>query len=368
MNILNAIREQFSPEVLAQIGNAVGESPGATKTALEHSLSALLGSAAARASSPDGATDLFNLLKGGAPQGGWGASTSSLPANFAADPGSGAASFINTLLGPKASLIRDFIASRAGIRSGSASTLLNTGGQLLMGVLGSQVGTQGLGASSFGQLLRSQIPHLQGFLSPELAGILGIGNLLSTPRTPTPQPAYAGHSDDMAKPSRDGAASGGRALRWALIPLFLLLGAIFLGHQYRQANMGGASDDVNASAGAGVSTNLQLPRADTFGLIDRLKNSIASLDGQPVDLAGVNFDSSGNLLPAAKGAVAAIGNMMKNNPSAKAMITVYGASGDEATARANQVKSTLVNMGIPDERVTLQPQVGQGMPKISFAK
>jgi hypothetical protein len=60
--------------------------------------------------------------------------------------------------------------------------------------------------------------------------------------------------------------------------------------------------------------------------------------------------------------------MMKNNPSVKATISVYGATADEAATRANGIKSTLVNMGIPDDRFSLQPEVGEGMPKISFGK
>jgi hypothetical protein len=69
MNILNIIREQLSPEILGQISKSVGESPEGTQSALQQALPALLGSAAAQASSPGGATGLLEMLKQKAPQG-----------------------------------------------------------------------------------------------------------------------------------------------------------------------------------------------------------------------------------------------------------------------------------------------------------
>src|SRR5215469_6447813 len=170
MNILSAIRDMISPELLGQVSNAVGESPEATKSALEQSVPALLGSAVSEASSPQGATNLFKLLKDKAPQGGWSTSASSLLGSLMGGGGGGlGSSIVGALLGSKAGMLQNFISRSSGIRPESASSLLGMGGHMLMGTLGKQVADQGLGASTFGQLLRSQIPHLQGALSPELA-------------------------------------------------------------------------------------------------------------------------------------------------------------------------------------------------------
>src|SRR5262245_60934473 len=114
MSILNMIREQLSPDVLGQISRSVGESPEGTKVALEQSLPALLGSAAAEASSPKGATDLFNTLKQAMPSQGWPASVSSLLGSLGGGGGTGT-SFVSSLLGPKIGMIRDYIAGKAGI-------------------------------------------------------------------------------------------------------------------------------------------------------------------------------------------------------------------------------------------------------------
>src|SRR6516162_9898965 len=114
MNILQTIQDLLSPQLLAKLGNSVGESPQAAKSALAQSLPALMGSAAAQASSPQGATGLFNLLRDKTPQGGWATSAESLLGQVTGDSSGTGSSFVNTLLGSKVNMLRDFIASRAG--------------------------------------------------------------------------------------------------------------------------------------------------------------------------------------------------------------------------------------------------------------
>jgi hypothetical protein len=368
MNILSTIRDQLSPEVLGQIGRSVGETPEATKSALDQTLPALLGSAASRASSPEGATSLFNLLKEKTPQGGWPSSISGLLGNLTGTGMGGVGSaLVTALLGSKAGLIRDFIASRSGIRAESASSLLGTGGQMLSGILGRQVTSQGLGASSFGQLLRSQVPHLQGFLSPELAGMLGIGNLLSGGKPAAATTSYATpvQATEPEHVVQAGVPSTSRVLRWALIPLALLLGGIFLVNRHnREASMGGTRDDTTWT----TSRVTTLPHVDTANLADRLKTAIASGDGSSVNLEGVNFDSTGNLSAVARSPLSLLGKMINANPDLKATITAYGKTSEDAASRANAIKSALVNSGVPTERVTVQPEVGDAYPKVSFTK
>src|SRR5260370_19540420 len=137
MNILNTIKEQLSPEILGQMSKTVGESPEGTQSALQQALPALLGSAAAQASSPGGANGLLEMLKQKAPQGGWSESLSGLLGSAGA--GTAGSSFVSSLLGPKMNLVRDFIAGHSGVRPEAATSLMGIGGQILMGILGKQV-------------------------------------------------------------------------------------------------------------------------------------------------------------------------------------------------------------------------------------
>jgi hypothetical protein len=359
MNILNVIREQLSPEVLGQISKTVGENPEGTKSALQSALPALLGSAAAQASSPSGATGLLEMLKQKAPQGGWSESVSGLLGS----PGAGTAgsSFVSSLLGPKMNLVRDFIAGRSGIRPESATSLMGMGGQILMGILGKQVMARGLGASGLGQLLSSQIPHLQGLVPPEMANMLGIGNYLGGAKQ-----AVSDAPSQTAPMVEHATSSGASALRWA-IPLAVLLGAIFLIYQHnRRGNVGGTADET--SRAVGTATNYSALGANAQDFTDRMKAAIAKGDGAPVALQGLDFDSSGNLSAEAQTKLSQLGTLINDNPSLRVTITAYGTGVEEATTKANAIKTALVKTGLGPERITTQPEVGQGLSKISFTK
>jgi hypothetical protein len=361
MNILNIIREQLSPEILGQISKTVGENPEGTKSALQQALPALLGSAAAQASSPSGATGLLEMLKQKAPQGGWSESLSGLLGSFGS--GSAGSSFVSSLLGPKMNAVRDFIAGQSGVRSESAASLMSIGGQILMGILGKQVMARGLGASGLGQLLSSQVPHLQGLVPPEMANMLGIGNFLGMGNQ-----AVSDAASKAAPVMEHTRASGASALRWA-IPLAVLLGAIVLIYQHNQrGNVGGTGDETSSTVNTGASTNFSSLGANVQSFGDRMKAAIASGDGTPVPLQGVDFDSSGNLSPEAQTKLSQFGTLAKENPTLRVTIITYGNGVEEATSKANAIKTSLVRAGLGAERITTQPEVGQGLPKISFAK
>jgi len=361
MNILNMIREQFSPELLGQISKSIGESPQGTKSALEHSLPVLLGSAAAEASSPKGATDLFNALKRGMSQQGEVATASSLLGSPGG--GGGGASFVSSLLGPKLAMIRDYIASKSGIRSGSAGSLLGVGGSLLMSALGKQVMGQGLDASALGQLLRSQIPHLKGLIPSELTNMLGIGNLFGTSEPAEAASSYAssaGASYEAAKPS----VSGAKALRWALLVLALLLCGVFFYRHSRKAEVGGTREETITQTGTGYG----VPQTDIASFMDQMKGAITRADGTPLDLRGMSFDSLGDLSGEAKTKLSALGKMVNNYPELKMTVLAYGKTADEAASKANSIKTVLANAGLSTERIAVQEEVGQGWPKVSFNK
>jgi hypothetical protein len=361
MNILNIIREQLSPEILGQISKTLGENPEGTKSALQQALPALLGSAAAQASSPSGATGLLEMLKQKAPQGGWSESLSGLLGS--AGGGSAGSSFVSSLLGPKMNAIRDFIAGHSGIRPESATSLMSMGGQMLMGILGKQVMARGLGASGLGQLLSSQIPHLQGLIPPEMANTLGIGNFLGMGKQ-----AASDAASQAAPVLEQARTSGASALRWA-IPLAVLLGAVILIYQHnRRGNVGGTADETSSTVNTGGATNLSSLAANPQNFTDRVKAAIAKGDGAPVALQGLDFDSSGNLSPGAQAKLSQLGKLISESPSLRVTITTYGNTVEEATSRAKAIQTALVGTGLGPERITTQPEVGQDLPKISFGK
>src|SRR6185295_10078490 len=111
-----------------EISNTVGENPEATRSALSTALPALLGALIGKATaSPNGANELFNVVKQGENQpGGWTSSVGDAIANFGGPttptapvaPGTPSAShsLLNSLLGSKLGPVADFIATKCGIR------------------------------------------------------------------------------------------------------------------------------------------------------------------------------------------------------------------------------------------------------------
>jgi hypothetical protein len=132
--------------------------------------------------------------------------------------------------------------------------------------------------------------------------------------------------------------------------------------------MGGASDENWTARGAGTSmpSNIQLPGVTDF--TERMNTAIASSVGNPVELTGMDFDSTGNLSNTSKSALTSLGSLLNNTPSLGVTLTSYGNTAEEAAAKASAIKSVLVSTGVAEDRITTRSEIGQAIPKISFKK
>jgi len=89
------------------------------------------------------------------------------------------ATLVGNLFGDKAGAVANAIASMAGIKSGSATSLLGLAAPLLFGVLKRYVLDNRLDASGLLNLLGGQGPFLQGKLDDRITGALGLGSVSS---------------------------------------------------------------------------------------------------------------------------------------------------------------------------------------------
>jgi outer membrane protein OmpA-like peptidoglycan-associated protein len=151
--------------------------------------------------------------------------------------------------------------------------------------------------------------------------------------------------------------------------LAVVLGAIFLIYQHnRRGNVGGAVDESSSTLGTGAGTNVSTLGVNGQAFTDRMKAAIAMGDGTPVALQGVDFDSTGNLSADAQTRLSQLGKLINESPSTQVSITAYGNGVEEATSRAKAIQAALVRTGLGPERISTQPEVGQGLPKARFAK
>lgn len=370
MNLLNSLQNQLSPTTVSQISNAVGESPEATKSALSTAFPVLLGSMLGKAqSSPSGLTDMFNLIK----QGNWSDSLGTIMGSFSGSAGQTTSptgqSLLNSLLGTNLGAVKDFVASRCGIRASSASSILGMAAPMVMGALGKAAASP----ADLGQTLGSQAQYLKGALPAGLADTFGINNLLSgmpdavetgeraTPESEaTPQFEYGRPSprQPVVATARQPAAAS--FLKWAWVPLALLAAVWFFAARSNRDKMGGTSEDTYRSAPAGNYSNARLPAGSAA---NNLSQAIASKDwNRTIHLDG--FDSSDTMSDSARGELNEIGFVLANAPEVNVQVTGYGETEEAGLRQANSVKSSLAKTGVATHRISTRGEVGTGMPTL----
>lgn len=219
-NIIDIIKSYLSPEIIQRASSLTDESSNSTQKAMDAIIPTLLaGQLHYSCSSENGATRLFNLVSkddygnllnnlSSILQGG--SSTQNLL--------SSGGEILNTLFGGKLGSIINLIANFSGIKNSSASTLLSLAAPLILGVLGREKKSQGLGAAGLTSLLLSQRSAISNIAPTGLASALGLrslGDLCSdvTDTTKRAAPAAVKESSQL--------------MRW-LLPLLVLclLGAL----------------------------------------------------------------------------------------------------------------------------------------------
>jgi len=394
MNILSLIQNQLSSQTIGQISNALGEGQEQTKSALSTAFPALLGSLVGKANaSPSGLSEIFNIVKQGQLQGGW---TDAVGQAISGGPPPAARqSLLSSILGSKLGAVADFIASRCGIRGGSATSLLGMAAPLVMGTLGKQVSSQGLGEAGLGQLLSSQTHYLKDAIPSGLANTLGIGTLLSGTQATaasarSSEPAYRepASRDTYREPvSRDtyrepARANGGSSiLKWAWVPLLLALTGWFIASRIiRPADMGGTSGRTTYTAGSGQGSQTAIPVQDSRTVAGTVQSprildfsNLKLTPGGPADhlaksITSGNWNSTIEWSGSTMDGVREISSVLTAAPSVKVRITGRGETEEAGLGQARTIKNALVAAGISESRIMSSGQTGAGVPLINLTR
>ena len=178
INLLDIVKQQLTGSVLDKISSFLGEDKGAISTGLGVALPSVLGGMANKATDINGAQTLLTALSSGNHDGSIFNSLGSLLGGGSATQGllSSGSTTVNSLFGNKVSGIVDFIASHAGIKSSSASSLMSMAAPLLMGSIGKSLGGNASVATLM-SLLGSQLPHIQAALPAGASKVLGLTNI-----------------------------------------------------------------------------------------------------------------------------------------------------------------------------------------------
>jgi OOP family OmpA-OmpF porin len=178
VNILDLAKGYLTSGVIEKLSSFVGEDSSKVKNAVGAILPVILGGIMKKASTTSGATELMGILQN--------ESSSSLLGDFSGfigDSGntnnllSMGAKWLPSLLGNHASEVTNSIANTNGLRSSSTSSLMGLVTPLLMGVIGNQVKSSGMGLSGLTSMLMSQKDSVLSALPSGLSSMLNFSDL-----------------------------------------------------------------------------------------------------------------------------------------------------------------------------------------------
>jgi outer membrane protein OmpA-like peptidoglycan-associated protein len=248
-NLLDAVKNQFSGDLVNKASSLLGESEGGISKALSGIIpSALTGIISKATSGGQGAESILSMAKSSASGGG------GLPGGLSGFFGEGSSGFLSKgldmvkgLFGDKFSGIITAISSFAGIKSSSASSLFSMAAPAAMSSVGSYASQNNLNASGLLSFLNSQKSSILNSLP---AGLSSITSLLG----------MGGAAKAVSSATEDTVQKTGGGMKW-LLPLLLIGAALawwFL--------LGG-KNGCNKQSASTSDTALVKPMDDTAGRV-----------------------------------------------------------------------------------------------------
>ena len=349
-NLIDTARNLITPDVVSKISSLIGETPAKTQQALGVVVPSLAGIACNEASTPGGASKVYNLVANTKLPGDLHSNLSGLLAGGSATEGllHTGSGLVSSLLGDRAGSVANVIANTAGIQFSSASTLLNLVAPLFFGVLGRHLSTTGTGASGLSSILSGHRDGILQAIPSGLGSALGLNsnsNICGAAPVPAVRPAA------FAEPVKKGFPIWG----W-LLPLLAILAA-FLGWRACSAPTGPKMASITLPCGTVLSVEEGF---FTYNLASfMVKGSDSELPKNFV-FDHLNFDSATTrLTPDSNPTVANLIAIMKCFPNMNVQLGGHTDNTGDPEAnkklsvdRAEAVKALLVAGGIDGARIT----------------
>jgi OmpA-OmpF porin, OOP family len=244
VNLVELAKGYLTPDIIQKAGSFVGESESATQKAMNGIVPTLIAAFANQASTTSGAEKLSRMLDAGKYDG---SALNNLASLFSGGETTQKTitqgkDILSSLLGNKTEGLIDQIARFAGIRTGSASSLLALAVPLIMNLLGRQRSTIGQSPSALASLLGEQ----KGFLSSLLPA--GIGSLLG----------WTGYETARPRETTASVAPKRETEGW-FVPLLVLSGIVLAALAWLLSRPSPVQEIPVASRPAARMTDLSLP-------------------------------------------------------------------------------------------------------------
>ena len=175
VNLVELAKGYLTPDIVQKAASFVGESESATQKAMSGIVPTLIAALANQASTTGGAEKLSRILDTGKYDG---SALNNLGSVFSGGETtqkvvSGGKDILSSLFGSKTDGLVDQIARFAGLRLGSASSLLALAVPLILNLLGRQRATIGQSSAALASLLGEQKSFLSGLLPAGIGSLLG---------------------------------------------------------------------------------------------------------------------------------------------------------------------------------------------------
>jgi OmpA-OmpF porin, OOP family len=355
-DLLDTIAALVTPDRIQKAAAFVGESPASTQKSFSVLVPTILAGLLKLLSSSDtGASQLLSLVTR---FGGDGSILNDLGALF----GGGTATqttmstgrdALQAVFGGKLNGVVDQVASASGVTTSSASSLLNLGAPLVLGVLGREMKARGLNAGGLATLLQGQQGGLEGRIPAALSGLLGLGGpSVTSART-------------RSAPIEAPAAPSSGWLRW-LLPLAVL--ALVGGWLASSSRSCGQTAEQAKQAAQRTMAKISLPGGGSLEVPEGSFNyNLARFLANPADTAvpktfvfeDLNYQTgSAGLTPESARTVTDVVAILKAYPTAKVRLEGHtDNTGDPAANkqlsldRAKSVRDMMVADGIDAGRL-----------------
>ncbi|WP_162628169.1 OmpA family protein [Arcticibacterium luteifluviistationis] len=310
INLLDLAKGYLSNAAVGQVSEFLGEDSSSVAKALSGALPTVLGGIMNQASTENGLGSLMGLLN----QGGNSGILDNLGGvlgnqSKAADLLSGGSGLLSTLLGNNSGGIIDAIGSFSGLKKSSSSSIMSLVAPLLMGVIGKQVKSKGLGISGLASMLMGQKENVEAAMP---AGLAGVSSMLNFGKLGD----YKGSVSSAKAAIEDvstGSAGGGNWMKW-LLPILAILAAIWA---FRTCSddvadaAGIATDAVTNVAGDAAGAVTDAANGAAGAVTDAANGAAGAVTDVANGVAGAVTDAAGNAVSAVGNGISALGDFFK---------------------------------------------------------
>ncbi|HKD44207.1 MAG TPA: OmpA family protein [Candidatus Angelobacter sp.] len=373
-SLLDAVKSQFTPDIIRSASSLVGESEPSTRQTLNGAVPSILTGLTGMASSREGASGLAGLIR----DGGYGAAVDNARSLFGGGSvtnnmmGTGQ-QLLGKIFGNKLTGVNNLVAKYGAVSSSSASKLLSLAAPLTLGVLGKRAAAQGLDASGLANSLLSEKADIAAAAPAGLTQLLGGGPTLVSRTTDADviRAAEPVHLERVRASDVPGEPVPRRPMRWLPLALAALAAlAILLFVRGRTARS--SVDNIPSPPAPAVPNppaHVDLPGGNAVNVPKGTINyNLASFlaDKSATDLPKnfvfdhLNFVSGSTRLTSES--VATVNDMamiLRSYPNARVQLVGHTDSTGSAAAnqslslaRANTVKGLLVGQGVAANRIS----------------